>query len=152
MNNDVHLFPGHPCPSGWTRFNSYCYLVSSSIKPRSQARAYCRSMGGDLVKINGPEENEFVLKLVRKKAPSLKQVWIGLNWYSTKFYWTDHSVPVYSNWAPGEPNGRAREPCAHMYTAQPVGQLPGRASGYWNDVPCHVLTGWPNGIVCKKLP
>jgi len=103
------------------------------------------------VKINSPEENEFVLKLVRQKAKSLKQVWIGLNWDSTAFYWYDHSVPVYTNWAPREPNGRAGEPCAHMYTAQRT-LLPFTASGYWNDISCHIIASWPNGIVCKRLP
>jgi len=45
------------------------------------------------VKINSPEENEFVLKLVRQQAKSIKQVCIGLNWDSIAFYWYDHSVP-----------------------------------------------------------
>jgi len=108
------------------------------------------------VKINSPEENEFVLKLVRQQAKSTKQVWLGLNWDSSAFYWYDHSVPVYTNWAPGEPSSKGLsskvgEPCVHMYTAQGK-QLPVRASGYWNDVPCHILAGWPNGIVCKRLP
>ena len=132
--------------------NDYCYLVSTSVKSWSQARAYCHSLDADLVKINSAQENEFVLKLVRKEDRTPKQVWLGLRWYSTNFNWYDNSVPVYSNWAPGEPNGKAREPCVHMYTAQPDNKLPGRASGYWNDIPCHVLSGWPNGIVCKKLP
>ena len=103
------------------------------------------------MKINSPEENEFVLKLVRQQAKSIKQVWIGLRWDSTAFYWYDHSVPVYTNWGPGEPNGKAREPCGHMYTAQEK-PLPYRASGFWNDVPCHILARLPNGIVCKRLP
>ena len=144
-------FPGEPCPDGWTRFDNYCYLVSSSIKSWSDAHKYCQSLGGGLVKINSADENEFVLNLVRKQAPSLKQVWIGLNWYSNAFYWYDHSVPVYTNWAPGEPNGKAAEPCGHMYTAQGK-DLPHRASGYWNDIRCHLWADWPNGIVCERLP
>ena len=62
--------------SQWlTRFDNYCYLVSSSIKTCDQAQEYRESLGAAwLVKINNPEENEFVLNLVTKKAPSLKQV------------------------------------------------------------------------------
>lgn len=146
----LNSYPGKPCPGGWTRFKDNCYLVHSSINTWSRAQAYCRTLSGGLVKINSPEENEFVLKLVRQKAKSLKQVWIGLKWISTAFYWYDHSVPIYTNWAPGEPNSRGGEPCAHMYTAQRI--VPGRASGYWNDVSCYILAGWPNGIVCKRLP
>ena len=41
---------------------------------------YCKELGGNLVKINSQEENEFVLNLVNKLAPSLKQIWIGLVW------------------------------------------------------------------------
>ena len=143
----MYSFPGDPCPKGWKRFKNYCYLVSSSSWSWPQACAYCNALGGDLVKINSAEENEFVLKLVRKKAPSLKSVWIGMQWNSNAFYWYDGSVPVYKNWAPGEPNGNAKTPCVHMYTMQ-EGPLPSHGSGYWNDAPCHSNS---YGIVCKKL-
>jgi len=43
-------------------------------------------MGGDLVKITSAPENEFVLALARKKAPLMKQMWIGLMWTSSSFY------------------------------------------------------------------
>ena len=126
--------------------------MSDAVKTRSEAQKYCDSLDANLVKINSAEENEFVLNLVRKHAPSVKQVWIGLQWEAgpKDFYWFDHSVPTFKNWAPNEPNGKSREPCGGMYVAQGR-DLPYRASGYWNDVPCHVLAGWPNGIVCKKL-
>jgi len=143
---------GEPCPHGWTRFDNYCYLVSSSSKTWSQAQAYCKSLGGGLVKINSAEENEFVLNLVTETAPSLKQVWIGLKWSSTAFYWYDHSVPVYTNWAPNEPSGNAREPCGHMWMDGHSYNLPIRAAGYWNDLTCGVHSSLPNGIVCERLP
>ena len=148
----LNAFPGKPCPNGWTRFDNYCYLVSSSIKTWDQAQAYCKSLGGRLVKINSAEENEFVLNLVTQKAPSLKQVWIGLKWSSTAFYWQDHSVPVYTNWAPKEPNGKAREPCGQMWMDGHSYLLPSKAAGYWNDIACHVISSVPNGIVCERLP
>ena len=145
----LHYFPGPPCPSGWSRFNSYCYLVSSSIKTWHQAQAYCRGLKGELVKINSADENEFVHNLVNQQAPTLKRVWIALNWDSIlKVYlWSDLSVPVYTNWAPSEPNGFAKEPCGHMYTSGHRG-----ATGYWNDLPCRVIPSWPCGLVCKRLP
>ena len=110
----LNAFPGEPCPDGWTRFDDYCYLVSSSIKTWDQAQEYCESLGAGLVKINSAEENEFVLDLVTQKAPSLEQVWIGLKWSTNNFYWYDNSVPVYTNWAPHEPNGKANESCGQM--------------------------------------
>ncbi|XP_058963088.2 lithostathine-like [Pocillopora verrucosa] len=143
---------GNPCPNGWTRFNNYCYLVSTtSTYSWSQAQAHCRSLSADLVKINSAEENEFILSLVRKLAPSLKQIWIGLKWNTNGFYWIDLSVPVYKSWAPQHPNGNANEPCVQMWINN--GQhLPKYASGYWNDIDCHYRSDFPNGIVCKKLP
>jgi len=148
----LYLFPGPLCPSGWTRFKSYCYLVNGSIKTWDEAQAYCRGLKGELVKINSAEENEFVLNMVNQRAPSLKQVWIGLKWDSrvNRFLWYDHSVPVYTNWAPHEPNGKAHEPCGHMWTGQ-TGNV-NSASGYWNDILCGVHSHYPCGVVCKMLP
>jgi len=101
------------------------------------------------VKINSAEENEFVLALARKTAPSVRQVWIGLNWdASLKVYlWSDLSVPVYTNWAPHEPNGFAGEPCGHMWTVGHRG-----ITGNWNDLSCGVHSHLPCGLVCKRLP
>ena len=143
-------FLGEPCPDGWTRFNNYFYLVSSSIKSRDNAQKHCESLGAELVKINSAEENVFVLDL-SKQEPSVTLIWIGLKWYTGKdFYWSDSSVPDYTNWAPGEPNGEAREPCASMYTGPKNKNLPIAAAGYWNDVKCY---GAPYiGSVCKRLP
>lgn len=143
-----------PCPSGWEDFEDYCYLVSSSYKSWSQALTHCRSLGGELVKINSQEENEFVLNLVRDQDASLKQVWIGLSWDTTgqDYFWSDGSDPVYENWATGEPNGFAFEPCTQLYTDRANSlNLPNRASGRWNDIPCSADSQQPSGIVCKKL-
>ncbi len=127
--------------------------MSGQIKSYSDAKQWCGGQRADLVKINNAEENEFVLQLVRQKAPSLKQIWIGLEWNAkgNNFYWSDLSVPVYKNWAPNEPNGKAGEPCGHMFIAGHANALPVRSSGYWNDLTCHVRSDLPNGLVCKKL-
>ena len=143
-------FPGD-CPWGWTQFGPYCYRVYDQIKTQPDAKQWCSSKGADLVKINSAEENEFVLQLVIQKAPSLKQVWIGLEWNTNAFYWSDLSVPVYTSWAQGEPNGPNGQ-CGHMYVGGYPNELPGRASGSWNDMPCPGRQDYPNGIVCKRLP
>ena len=47
---------------------------------------------------------------------------------------------VYVNWASGEPNSNAGEPCGEMFTS----------TSEWNDIICdQQING--NGIVCKKL-
>ena len=100
------------------------------------------------MKINSKEENEFVLNLVNKLAPSLKQIWIGLVWDSRvkAFVWYDHSVPTFIKWAPNEPNGKAIEPYGNMWTG--YAGISGRASGDWNDW----VAGAACGLVCKRLP
>lgn len=112
---------------------------------------YCKEMGGDLVKITSARENEYVLALARKELPQMKQVWIGLQWIENGIYWADYSALSYTNWAPNEPNGGANEPCGHMWIGHAT-NLPGRASGFWNDIGCDANAGLPNGIVCKRLP
>ncbi|KAL9959772.1 hypothetical protein ACROYT_G033127 [Oculina patagonica] len=136
------------CPSGWSQFKEYCYLVNSNSQQWDTAKQYCRSLGNgvDLVKINNDEENKFVLQLVRDKAPSMVKVYIGLHWgYNTQSWaWSvDNSQPVYTNWNAGEPNGNANEPCGEMYTNASNQNI----NGYWNDLPCTES----NGLVCKKL-
>ena len=101
------------------------------------------------MKINSVEENEFVLALIKRRAPALKQIWIGLKWNSTikEYLWSDLSTPVYKNWAPHEPNGYAKEPCSNMWVARYAG-----ITGHWNDLPCEVVSHLPCGLVCKMLP
>ena len=119
------------------QFKSLCYFVSSSIKTWHQAQAYCKGRGGELVKINSDEENEFVLKLVHRRAPSVKQVWIGLIWNARvrSFIWSDLSIPECKSWASGEPSRKAREQCSNMWTGKTT-NLPSHAPGYWNERIC----------------
>ena len=143
-------FSGESCPNGWTLFNNYCYLVITNTMTWHQALGQCKYLGGELVKINGAEENDFVLDL-SKQNPSVTKVWIGLEWYTgDDYYWYDYSAPDYTNWAPGQPNGGANEPCGSMYTEPKRENFPIAAAGYWNDVPCDGVSRI--GTVCERLP
>lgn len=126
-------------------------MVIDKIKNYTDAKQFCSDKGADLVKINSAQENNYVLKLVRTEAAALQQVWIGLEWHGEAFYWSDLSVPDYLNWAEGEPN-KENEKCGHMYVGGYPDYLPNRASGKWNDMVCQGLDGFPNGLVCKRLP
>jgi len=137
---------------GWVVYNGFCYLASALVKTSMDAQKFCKASGAELVKITSQDENDFVLALAREKAPSVKQVWIGLQYESgpKDFYWSDGSFPTYKNWAPNEPNGKSREPCGSMWTRRtPVSRI--KASGSWNDAPCSIISGSQNGLVCKKL-
>ena len=144
-------FPGD-CPADWAQFGAYCYRVNDQILTQPNAKLWCLEHGGgDLVKINSNEENEFVLQLVRRKAPLLKQVWIGME-LKNGHYWSDLSIPVYTRWAPREPNGGDKEPCSQMYVGEHLQGLPYKASGSWNDIACDPPAEFISGAVCKRLP
>ena len=94
------------------------------------------------------EENEYVLKLVKKREPSLKRVWIGLKYNQEvkKFLWSDNAVPYFKYWPNSiERQGNSSKLCVYMFTSPKFEQS--EAPGSWNDVPC----GSSNGFVCKKL-
>ncbi|XP_068672430.1 perlucin-like protein [Montipora foliosa] len=154
------------CPEGWVFFDGFCYYARDTVKTFQEAQDYCSEMNADLAKITSQQENDFVLALARRDAPAAEQVWIGLFWHKTggdfwwsdktggDFWWSDLSVPVYKNWAPGEPNGNADEPCGMMFTRKKTDQRRHTASGYWNDLKCsrdQAYQNWECGFVCKKL-
>ena len=120
----------------------------TAAKSWENAKRDCENAGAALVKINGAEENNFVLDLSKQKTSGM--VWIGLKWYTgDDFYWYDYSAPNdYTNWAPDQPNGGANEQCVSMYTAPRRANLPIAAPGYWNDIDCYDQLAY----VCKKLP
>uniref|UniRef100_A0A673YA16 C-type lectin domain-containing protein n=1 Tax=Salmo trutta TaxID=8032 RepID=A0A673YA16_SALTR len=45
-----------PCLSGWWKFGTSCYYVSSKMNTPGAGRKECRTMGGELVVINSREE------------------------------------------------------------------------------------------------
>lgn len=151
--NDVNSFNSFldPCGDVWTKFEEYCYHVSGETLTEKQAEQYCdQKMDANLAKINSQEENNFVLDLAHRHAPSAERVWIGLKWEElpkdSDFYWYDHSFPTFKNWAPGEPNGNAKEPCVLMYVGK-YNKLPQWGAGYWNDINCEEKIA----AVCKRL-
>lgn len=149
--NDANSFNSFldPCGDDWTKFDEYCYHVSGEMTTEDAAQQYCdKEMDANLAKINSQEENNFVLDLANRHAPSAAQVWIGLKWENgpKDFYWYDHSVPTFKYWAPDEPNGKAGEPCVEMFVGRDQ-NLPRRASGYWNDALCNLQ----RVAVCKRL-
>ncbi|KAI4903925.1 hypothetical protein NFI96_025756, partial [Prochilodus magdalenae] len=143
------------CPSGWTRFMSSCYYVSSYWKTWEQSRQDCRGHGADLVIINSREEQKFVSGLG-------KSFWIGLTDQTIEGHWkwVDDTLPVTRYvtimeflggdnpryWLPGEPNNAGYpyrdEDCAMV--APIVGFSDTLSS--WNDVKCNSILSW----ICEK--
>jgi hypothetical protein len=109
-----------------------CYSFEVGSFGWEQARQVCRNNGAgwDLVDIQSPEENAFVLGLITQQG------WIGANdlLQEGSFRWLEGPALDYANWNSGEPNDLNGEDCAEM-----------RTNGTWNDLPCqHTLPA-----ICK---
>ncbi|XP_072364675.1 macrophage mannose receptor 1 [Scyliorhinus torazame] len=132
------------CSEGWETYENsrYCYKTfvksKDTKKSWSEARDYCRAVGGDLASIHDHSEERFLWnKLVSLMVFS--PVWIGLHkpGPNSGFVWSDGSPVGFLNWNPGEPNQyRGIENCAESGTDSEM---------RWNDIHCETTHNW----ICK---
>ncbi|KAI4529274.1 hypothetical protein MG293_020522 [Ovis ammon polii] len=104
------------------------FKTSGAVKSYSDARQVCREAEGQLPSPRSAAENEAVTQLVRARN---KHAYLSMNDISRegRFTYPTGQSLVYSNWAPGEPNNRAKdkgpENCLEIYS-----------NGNWNDIEC----------------
>jgi hypothetical protein len=99
------------------------YLLRQNTWTSSQAKAI--ELGGNLVTINDPEEQQWLFNTF---SGTNRNLWLGL--YRTdpqgSFRWVSGEAPAFTNWADGEPS--SNEQFVHMV-------LPGYThSGRWNNL------------------
>ncbi|XP_078479246.1 C-type lectin domain family 17, member A-like [Lampetra planeri] len=87
---------------GKTHTNMTNYMFIPVRLTWNQARAYCRTHYTDLPTIENSEVNHRVYST----KPYATEAWIGL--YRISWAWSDKSVSLFRNWAPGEPNDSER--------------------------------------------
>ncbi|KAK5910858.1 hypothetical protein CgunFtcFv8_005084 [Champsocephalus gunnari] len=97
------------CPVGWERYGGKCYYFSTNKTTWTRSRDECRRQGGDLVKIESREEQEFLDQKLRvKMTADQDKFWIGLTDSETEdtWLWTDGSAldNSFPFWSEGEPN------------------------------------------------
>ncbi|XP_026203102.2 CD209 antigen-like protein 2 [Anabas testudineus] len=107
----------HTCPKceeGCELHGGKCYYFSTRESTWNQSRDYCRSKGGDLVKIDSREEQSFLVRRLREKMnDDYDTFWIGLtdSQEEDKWLWVDDS-PLNTSflfWNDTEPsNGQGR--------------------------------------------
>ena len=71
---------GGTCPSAWHRYHDNCYFIphnTTELVTWKEARNKCQQQQSDLVKIEYPEENNFIFTLL--PANLSQNYWIGLN-------------------------------------------------------------------------
>ncbi|XP_008431073.1 C-type lectin domain family 4 member F-like [Poecilia reticulata] len=131
------------CPAGWSMFSGSCHVLSTTSGAWYEARADCRTRGGDLVVINDADEQKFVLTLTETST------WIGLTDQVTEGSWkwvdgTPLSSQLSKFWGQNQPdNGGGyhqygEEDCAHIWNNYKK----------WNDVGCGNSYLW----ICEKAP
>uniref|UniRef100_A0A096LS31 C-type lectin domain-containing protein n=1 Tax=Poecilia formosa TaxID=48698 RepID=A0A096LS31_POEFO len=127
------------CPAGWRMFSCSCYLLSTTTGSWDNARADCRSRGGDLVVINDGVEQDFIFVRALIKTSA----WIGLTEETEgSWKWVD-GTPLSSElkkyWGQGQPdNAFGGEACAQIWENYKT----------WNDNKCDDSFLW----ICEKAP
>ena len=142
----------HAGPSTWFQFGGSCYKFFSygsmfqgysnpfiGQEYKATAARFCLAVGGHLVDIESPAENEFVRLLI---PSAVKDVYIGYQRdLSGGFIWDrTHKQGKFAHWNPGEPkNIDSGKGCVEMEKSMP---------GRWNSVSCR--RSLPLNYVCKK--
>uniref|UniRef100_A0A7N6ADX3 Mannose receptor, C type 1b n=1 Tax=Anabas testudineus TaxID=64144 RepID=A0A7N6ADX3_ANATE len=130
------------CAEGWTKLVSrnYCFMVFSrnSQKKRTwfEARDFCMAIGGDLLSIHSPADQQY------------ETVWIGLSAPdpAAGYVWSDKSPLHFQHWQSDEPNNKNKvESCAELQISRVD------SSGSWNDVHCETYRGWICQIHAGKI-
>lgn len=115
------------CPSGWIKFGSSCYFVSTVKKTWISSRQDCISRGGDLLIVNSVKEQAFANLILT----SSDYAWIGMHDLAEEgtWVWVDRSAVTTTYWKEGQPNN---------YMVQDCGELVKTSSGVgeWNDEDC----------------
>lgn len=113
-------------------FNGHSYKVYEQGYTWIEAAEKCEEIGGHLVTIKTPEEQQFIQSLI--SGMTKNQYWLGAYRENTYFKWVDGTVVEYANWDPGQPdNYRGQENYVQIYRIpNPVSKA--SMSYHWNDV------------------
>ena len=126
---DFHTLGINPCCLKIS--DPFQFLIPGVKKNWTDARNFCRKLGGDLVSIHSEVENEKI-RNIRQLYSSTMDIWIGLNDIKDEknFTWSDGTKYEYKNWKANEPNNYGTgEDCGMIYYKSAY-------SGKWNDNEC----------------
>jgi len=134
------------CESRWksTRGSNFCYKLNQVKMNWTEANAYCKSKGANLVSIGSKIEEIFLTSLLIDSF-ELMNIWIGYNDRVLRgsYQWSDNARTTYTNWFNGQPDDTARRgSCVKAALNQGY-----RSFLSWTDDDCSTL----NSFMCKKL-
>ncbi|XP_045572325.1 uncharacterized protein isoform X4 [Salmo salar] len=132
--------------SGWQKFESSWYYLSTEKKSWTESRQDCLKRGAHLVIINSKKEQEFI-----HEWSGCLDIYLGFHDTNTEGVWEwindgalgQSSAPGTTYWRDGEPNDADQgEDCAQLSkkVSDPLKS--------WNDVPCTTTLHW----MCEKTP
>ncbi|NCS34520.1 MAG: hypothetical protein GPJ14_09575 [Microcystis aeruginosa G11-01] len=107
--------------------NGHYYSLTKSTT-WTDAQAEAKGLGGDLITINNPDEQQWILNTFGTTG----NYWIGLkkNLSNGAWEWTNGEAVNYLNWSPNEPNNYGGTENYGMIIGD---QDAGYAQGKWND-------------------
>ncbi|CDQ80980.1 ladderlectin-like [Oncorhynchus mykiss] len=120
----------YPCPRGWTKYESHCFMFVHTAMTWPQAERYCLSHQANLASVHNCGDNYNLQQLVLKNTGQHQTIWIGgVDAVQNKhWFWSDGSKFDYENWEQGEPNCYGgREHCLQMNYG---------GDKKWNDLNC----------------
>uniref|UniRef100_A0A3P9DKC5 Immune-related, lectin-like receptor 4 n=1 Tax=Maylandia zebra TaxID=106582 RepID=A0A3P9DKC5_9CICH len=137
--------PCSKCEEGWEHHGGKCYYFSTNKSSWTESRDDCRAKGGDLVKIDSREEQEFLRKEVRRIMKDHEdKFWIGLTDSAEqgRWLWVDGSPlnESLSYWNYKEPDNWREDDCVMM------GDKGDRYQKSWSDTSCKVS----RRSICEK--
>ncbi|XP_038872859.1 ladderlectin-like [Salvelinus namaycush] len=66
-----------PCPGGWTKYESRCFMFVNTAMTWPQAESYCLSLRANLASVHNCGENYNLQQLVLKNTGQQHSTWIG---------------------------------------------------------------------------
>ena len=113
----------------------------------TEAEAYCREYGANLVSLHNLQDEEQLFSKIIKSAETISNdwYWLGFNDRGSDGYrWTDGSADDYTNWAAGQPEKSAKaEECSEILSSD--AQNPAQ-TGWYSD-----YCNQQRGVICQLV-
>jgi low affinity immunoglobulin epsilon Fc receptor len=125
------------CPCASAESGARRYLFCLDVATWQQANDRCRALGYELVKIQDPNEMDFVFTQGSEVAGGPNDWWIGLRDVDAEgsFVWSD-GTPLgdFAPWAPLQPDQGGAE----VTLEEDCIESHGMDGGGWNDLECDI--------------
>ncbi|XP_017569678.1 macrophage mannose receptor 1-like isoform X2 [Pygocentrus nattereri] len=93
--------PKGGCAPDWVKFQEKCYKIGLDLKTWTEARSYCRQLGGNLASITSTIQQTFLTS--RMGDANMPDLWVGLNnLVEDRLRWTDGSAVWHTEFAASE--------------------------------------------------